>query len=70
MTHRVITEGNHMNKPTIGFTREHLKYLEKVFPEITDTTDTNTLLVNTGKRAVVKHIEYLVENGKKVVFDD
>lgn len=59
-----------MNKPTVGFTKEHLKYLQKVFPEVVDTTDTNELLVNAGKRTVVKHIEYLVENGKKVIFDD
>ena len=59
-----------MNKPTVGFTKEHLNYLQKVFPELLNTTDTNELLVNSGKRAVVKHIEYLVENGKKVVFDD
>lgn len=56
-----------MTKPTIGFTKEHLNYLEKIYPEITNETDVNTLLINSGKRAVIQHIRYLVEHNKKVV---
>lgn len=33
-----------------------LEELEAVFPECTDITCTNTLLVNSGKRAVVMYI--------------
>lgn len=58
-----------MNKPQVGFTVEHLKYLERMFPELVNTTDTNELLVNSGKRSVVKHIEHLVTSNKKQIID-
>lgn len=58
-----------MIKPVVGFTKEHLEYLEKTFPELTGETDTSTLLLQSGKRAVVKHIEYLVQKNVKRVLD-
>lgn len=59
-----------MNKvPSIGFTRQHLEFLEKHFPEAIDETDVNKLLVNSGKRAVVKFIEQLVNINSKPVLD-
>lgn len=43
------------------WTKQHLELLEQVFPEVTDTVCTNTLLQNTGKRTVVNYIKYLLK---------
>ena len=39
------------------FSREQYDWLEKVFPELTKTTDTNALIKNAGVREVVLYIK-------------
>jgi hypothetical protein len=65
----INTIRNTMREPKVGFTRQHLEYLDKQFPELTDETDVNKLLVNSGKRAVVKYIEQLVTTNAKPVLE-
>lgn len=43
------------------WSKEHLQLLEQMFPEVTDTVCTNTLLQNTGKRTVVNYVKYLLK---------
>lgn len=45
----------------VKWTAQHLEELEKVFPEITDTVCTNTLIQNAGKRKVVNYVKYLIK---------
>lgn len=56
-------------KPNVGFTSQHIEYLEKHFPELVDETDVNRLLVNSGKRSVIKFIGNLVRTNGKPVLD-
>lgn len=42
----------------IRWTEHHLAELESNFPEVNDTTCTNTLLQNTGKRQVVMFVKH------------
>lgn len=46
----------------IKWSREHLKVLERAFPELVSETNTNTLLVNSGKRAVVHYVKSIIES--------
>lgn len=38
-----------------------LEELEKAFPEVVNTQDTNELLVNAGKRTVVHYVRSLIK---------
>lgn len=45
-----------MEIPISIWRKEHLAVLESIFPEVTDSTDVNTVLVNQGKRRVVHFV--------------
>lgn len=53
------------NEPKVGFTREQLEYLEKQFPEDLTLRNTDDMYIQTGKRMVVKHIAWLIEQSLK-----
>lgn len=40
----------------VKWTKAHLEELEKNFPELLDTSNTNELVLNTGKRTVVQYV--------------
>lgn len=44
----------------LKWSKEHLQALENTFPEAVGETCTNTLLVNSGKRAVVHYVRNLL----------
>ena len=45
----------------VKWSREHLQVLEDTFPEAIGETDTNALLVSSGKRLVVHHVRQLLK---------
>lgn len=54
--------------PTVAWTERHLEELEKMFPELVDTIDSNKLLVNNGKRTVVAYVRQQVKN-RRTLYD-
>lgn len=40
----------------VKWTKAHLEELEKNFPELLDISNTNELVLNTGKRTVVQYV--------------
>jgi Flp pilus assembly protein TadG len=55
----VLKERNEMQ---VRWNTAQLKQLEDAFPELTGTTDANTLLVNAGRREVVLFVKGLLLN--------
>ena len=47
------------------FNKEHIEYLNRVFPESTLVQDTNTMYHTAGQRSLLKHIEHLIETARK-----
>lgn len=59
-----MTQKIHQTIPK--FTVEQLTWLNKVFPEITDTRATSEeLYINLGSRRVIKRIEGIYEDTKR-----
>lgn len=52
------------------WTQAHVDELERTFPELTDETSTDKLLLNCGKRTVVLYVQgKLLAQQKKVTND-
>ena len=49
-----------MRIPTVAWTERHLEELDRVFPELLDNSNTNDLILNTGKRTVVDYVRQQV----------
>lgn len=47
------------------FNKEHLEYLNRVFPENTDVLDNSSMYYRAGQRQVLYHIEHLIEQARK-----
>lgn len=55
-----------LNKQHIPiFTKEHLDYLERVYPELVDISSKSEMAYHHGKRQVVQHIRHLILTAKK-----
>lgn len=59
-----------MRVPVVGWTQAHVDHLNQMFPEIVDEADTNKLLINSGKRAVVRQIQQIVSAGRRQMLDE
>lgn len=49
----------------VKWSQAHLQELEKNFPELLDTSNTNELILNTGKRTVVNYVKNKILHQEK-----
>lgn len=54
---------NQTNK--VIFTKEQLDYLDTVFPENTIVQEPNDMYYHLGRRSVVTHVRYLIDQARK-----
>lgn len=55
-----------MRVPTVAWTDKHLEELDRIFPEVLNTSNINDILVNIGKRQVVDYIRQQVKQKRNI----
>lgn len=58
-------KSNHVSTKVPFFSKEHIEYLNSIYPENTVVLPEENMYFRTGQRSVVQHIEYLVEQARK-----
>lgn len=56
---------NKSNQVKVIFTKEHIDYLNSVFPENVTVLSNEDMYYRTGQRSVIKKIEFDMEQARK-----